>query len=126
MVSNDEQLLSRLAAVAALCPPLLALAQAARPDPVDARAPAPALRYPSAFADYKPWQEIKPGDWRAVNDTVAGASGGASGHAGHSVGSMKGMEMPAAPAPSASGSMLKKPAGGMPSHGGEHKHGGKP
>lgn len=106
---------SRLAPAAALCLPLLALAQAGRPDPADPKAAAPALRYQSVFADYKPWQDIKPGDWRAVNDNVRdGAAKGGDG---------AGQTMPAAapalaPAPKAS-------AAAMPAHGGRQMHGGR-
>jgi hypothetical protein len=32
------------------------------------------LRYESAFADYKPWQDIRPADWRRVNDAVREAA----------------------------------------------------
>ena len=102
----------RLAPVVALCLPRLALAQAGRPDPADTKAPAPALHYQSAFSDYKPWQDIKPGDWRVVNDNVrdAGAKGG--GHA-----------MPSAPPAAASAPAAKPPA---PMRGGHHMQGGKP
>ena len=106
--------LSRLAPAAALCLPLLALAQVGRPDPADARAPAPALRYPSAFADYKPWRETKPGDWRAVNDNVRQAGSKGGGHAGHQM-------SPASPA--AASAPPAKPA--APGHGGHPMHGGK-
>jgi hypothetical protein len=106
--------LFRLVPVAALCLPLLALAQAGRPDPADAKAPAPALRYRSAFADYKPWQESKPGDWRAVNDNVRQAGAKSNGHAGH--------QMSPAP-PSAASAPSAKPA--APAHGGQPTHGGK-
>jgi hypothetical protein len=104
----------RLAPVAALCLPLLALAQAGRPDPADAKAPASALRYPSAFADYKPWQETKPGDWRAVNDNVRQAGSKGGGHAGH--------QMSPAPPAAASAPAAKSPA---PAHSGHPTHGGK-
>lgn len=102
----------RLAPALALGLPLLALAQPARPDPADPRASAPPLHYQSAFADYKPWQHTKPGDWRAVNDNVrdAGAKGG--GHAGHAMpGAPAGASAPAAKASSAA-------------HGSHHQHGG--
>lgn len=61
-------------AVAALIglPPMAA----AQADPADPAAPAPVLEYRSAFSDYKPWQEIEPADWRAVNDTVRDAKPG--------------------------------------------------
>ncbi len=59
------------------CTPLLAMAQPVEP----ARRSAP-LRYTSAFADYKPFQDLEPGNWRALNDTVGAAAlklGGTSG-----------------------------------------------
>jgi hypothetical protein len=59
---------------------LTVLVSAAQTDPADATHPGPALRYDSAFSGYKPWQEIAPGNWRALNDAVAGT---AAGHAGH-------------------------------------------
>lgn len=92
--------------------PLLALAQPGRIDPADAKASAPPLRYQSAFADYKPWKDAQPGDWRAVNDNVRDASATGGGHGGHT--------MPGAPAagpvPAAKAS--------APAHGGHHPHGG--
>jgi len=79
--------LARLVQLAALCLPPLASAQPAqpaRPDPADPKAPAPALRHASAFADYKPWTDLKPGDWRSANDSLrdAAAKGGHAGHGG--------------------------------------------
>jgi hypothetical protein len=53
--------------------PLLGVAQV---DPADTGAIVPALVYRSAFSDYKPWQDIPPADWRAVNDTVRDAKPG--------------------------------------------------
>jgi hypothetical protein len=91
-----------LASAMALCAPLAALAQ-----------PAPPLTYRSAFADYKPWQDAKPGDWKALNDAV-GKSGG------HSMSMPMGAGTASPPASAAS-----KPA--MPGHGGHQMHmqGGK-
>ena len=112
----------RLAPAVALCLPLLASAQAGRTDPTDARAPAPPLRYISAFADYKPWQDIKPGDWRAVNDGVRNAAsqgGSPAGHAGHAAPASPA----AAPAPAQKASV---PAPATPGHAGHHGHGSKP
>jgi hypothetical protein len=108
----------RLVPAVALCAPLAALAQSGRADPTDALASAPALRYPSAFSDYKPWQELKPADWRAVNDQVRGAAATGGGHAGHN------MSMPMAPAASAPAPKASAPA--MPGHGGHRMQGGKP
>src|SRR4051812_45983312 len=102
-------LLFRLALGAALCLPLLAPAQALPGDPANAKAPAPALRYQSAFADYRPWQDLKAGDWRALNDNLAAAAPGREGgHAGHGA-------PPAAPDAKASAPM-------PPAHHGNHMH----
>jgi len=103
-----NNILSRLAPAVALCLPLVAVAQPGRADPAGSQASAPALRYQSAFVDYKPWQDAKPGDWRALNDALQGNAGD---HAGHSMPST-----PPAPAPKAS----------APAHGGHPMHGGKP
>ena len=111
-----NNLFLRLAPAVALCLPLLALAQAGRPDPADPKAPAPALRYQSAFADYKPWQDTKPGDWRAVNDNVRDAAAKGGGHAA---------PVPSAPPTPASAPPSKASAPAMPTHGGHHMHGGK-
>ena len=109
--------LHRLAPAVALCLPLLAFAQAQRGDPADPKASAPALRYSSAFADYKPWQDTPPGNWRAINDTVRDAAvQGAGAHAGHAT--------PAAAPAAASAPAASAPA--MKGHGGHHTHGGKP
>lgn len=107
---------SRLAPAAALCLPLLAMAQAGRSDPADAKTPAPALRYQSAFADYKPWQDAKPGDWRALNEALRDP-GAAGGHAGHAT--------PSAPVPAASAPAPKASQPTMPAHGHHHQHGGQ-
>src|SRR5262245_9596549 len=104
-----NKLSSRLAPVVALCLPLLALAQAARPDASDSKAAAPPLRYQSAFADYKPWQDANPGDWRALNDALQGTGAG-GGHAGHA--------MPPATAPKAAAVPAGKAS--APSHAGHH------
>ena len=109
-----KSLFSRLAPAVALGLPLLALAQAGRPDPADPKASAPALRYQSAFADYKPWRDTKPGDWRAVNDNVRQATAKSGGHVGHQM-------SPASPA--AASAPLAKPA--APAPGGHPTHGGK-
>ncbi len=97
-----------MAGALALAFPLFAQAQATS-------MPASALRYQSAFADYKPWQDIKPGNWRALNDVVRDAPGG-----------MAGMTVPvasaaAASAPAAAASATPKAS--------RHEHaapGGKP
>ena len=105
----------RLAPAMVLCLPLLAGAQQ-RPDTTTAKVAAPALGYQSVFADYKPWQDIKPGSWRQLNDNVAAASGG--GHAGHSMGGAASADAPA--------SASKPSAPPAPAHQGHQMHGGKP
>jgi hypothetical protein len=96
----------RLAPALVSCLPLVALAQPAGIDPAQPSASAAPLKYRSAFADYTPWQDIKQGDWRALNDGVKG-----SGMARH------GMSAPPATVASA-------PA--KPVHGGHQMPGGKP
>lgn len=70
----------------AACTPLMASAQAAGTEAPKATA---RLTYQSAFADYKPYKDVPLADWRAVNDTVAGAAAkpAAAGprHEGHAV-----------------------------------------
>jgi hypothetical protein len=61
---------ARRAPVMALGLLLIAPAQAGQADPPDPGASA-ALRYESAFVDYKPWQDLKPGRWRELNDALA-------------------------------------------------------
>ena len=77
--------------------PLMALAQA---NPADPGAAVPALGYQSAFADYKPWRDIKPADWRAVNDTVRDTKP-SGGHGGHGATPASGSPASATPAPAA-------------------------
>jgi hypothetical protein len=77
-----------------------ALAQGGTAPQPAASAPLP---YRSAFADYKPWQDTKAGDWRALNDAVKGES-----MSGMDMSNMKGMgdakdmpEMPGMSGPTA-------------------------
>lgn len=51
------------------CAPMLAIAQPAEPT-----RPAAQLKYTSAFADYRPFKDLEPGDWRALNDAVGAAA----------------------------------------------------
>ncbi len=64
-----KHLIQRVAPVLALC--LAALGPDATAAQAEASAP---LSYRSAFADYKPWQDTRLGDWRALNDAVKGDS----------------------------------------------------
>lgn len=80
----------------------IAVAQPAAPD---SAAP---LRYESAFADYKPWQDLRPADWRRVNEVVREAAAQGAGHGAHA-----GHAAPATPASAAS----------APARGGHANHG---
>lgn len=103
----------------ALSLPLVALAQStASTDPAKPGATVPQLQYRSAFADYKPYQDVKSGDWKAIND-AAGKSGG------HSMAMPMSTPMGSASAPSPSASAAPTPA--MPGHSGHQmpKQGGK-
>jgi len=111
-----NNLLYRLAPAVVLGLPALALAQQSG-NPRDTQAPVQALRYQSAFTDYKPWQDIKPGDWLQLNDNVRSGLGAAGGHAGH------GMANPASQAASAPSPV---PGASGPTHQGHQMHGGKP
>jgi hypothetical protein len=51
-----------------------------RPDPADPSAPGPALRYESAFEEYKDARDPKRIPWKDANDEV-GRLGGHKGHA---------------------------------------------
>jgi hypothetical protein len=73
------------------------------------------LKYRSAFADYKPWQDIKPGDWRALIDGLKG-----SGMAGHAMSA----PTPAKAAASAPAATASAPA--KSGHGSHQMPGGKP
>ncbi|MFY9509434.1 MAG: hypothetical protein WAQ05_00485 [Rubrivivax sp.] len=88
--------LSRLAPALALSLPLLAIAEQ-RADAAQAKGSATPLRYQSAFADYKPWQDVQPGNWRRLNDGLVPAAGRAGGHTTHGMG-----DAPPAPAAKAS------------------------
>jgi hypothetical protein len=107
-----NNLFRRFALSLVLCLPLATLAQ------IDAQPSADGaserqLLYRSAFADYTPWQDIKPGDWRALNNSLKRA-----GMAGHTMGSMAPVATPAA------GSAASAPV--IPSHAAHPMHGGKP
>ena len=104
--------LSRLAPALALCLPLLAVAQQ-RAEAPDAKSPATPLRYQSAFANYKPWQDIKPGHWRQLNDNlVAGSSGGHSMHGMGAAASAPAAQASAPAAPAPQGHQMHQMQGG--------------
>lgn len=107
-----NNLLSWLAPAVALSLPLLAIAQQSA-SPSDPKAAAPTLRYQSAFADYKPWQDVKPGNWQQLNDNVAPKPGASSGLAGHGS---------AQPAASAAPATAAAPAKKSPHQGGHEGH----
>lgn len=104
----------RAAPAVALGLALLASAHAEGSAPARPAAGDP-LHYHSAFADYKPWQDTGPGDWRALNDAVKDSSTAGMDMPGmHDMGTMKGMSGP----PGHDGSL---PAASPPAHAG-HRH----
>jgi hypothetical protein len=107
--------LNRLAAALALGLPLLAAAQG-RADPADPKAPAHALAHRSAIADYKPFQDITPGDWRRLNDAV--------GRAALKLGATTPESGPPPAASAASAPAAKMPLPRMPGHH-QHMQGGR-
>ncbi|MFZ6644779.1 hypothetical protein ACO0LO_03640 [Undibacterium sp. TJN25] len=46
-----------------------------RPDPLEARAPVPALQYQSSLQTYRPFADEEVGNWRAQNDAVGKIGG---------------------------------------------------
>ncbi|HLL17744.1 MAG TPA: hypothetical protein VK439_03085 [Rubrivivax sp.] len=117
-----------LAGAWALCLPPLVVAQTGNFDPSQARQPAAPLRYESAFANYKPWQETKPGDWRAINDALLKDAAQAGVQAGPAA-AMPVAKPSANPAPSTPGAKpAAKPASaasaGAAGSSRSHGHGG--
>lgn len=106
------------------CVPMLVLAQPA-PSSASPQPAAAPLKYSSAYADYKPFQELEPGSWRALNDAVAAAAAKPGG-AGAAHGQMPGMPAPKAGMPAHD--MKSMPAHDMKAMPGmQHpKQGGKP
>ena len=68
-----NNLIQRVAPALALCLAMLGPARAQGSAAPSATAGSP-LQYRSAFADYKPWRDIAPGNWRALNDALKGDS----------------------------------------------------
>ena len=137
-----NNLIQRVAPALALCLAMLGTARAQGSAAPSAAASAP-LQYRSAFADYKPWRDIAPGDWRALNDAVKGDSmsgtdmsdtqGGGGAKAMSPAPGTREMPMPAASAPAHSGHAHARaktapmPAmPGMGAHEGHDMKGGHP
>ena len=99
-----------------MCLPLGVLVQPAGSQTEVSNAVAPTPRYKSVFSDYKPWQDIQPGNWRQLNDALAAAPAGQAGaHAGHAMTAASG----GTPAPAPAGPSATP-------HGGHSMHEGKP
>jgi hypothetical protein len=98
----------RCTAVAALVFATAATAQPRVPEPAQANAPTPVLRYQSAFNGYRALGDDAVGNWRAVNDRVREAAAKGT-HAGHSAPTPAGASPPATPSQPA-------PAGVPPHH----------
>ncbi len=113
MTSKMKHLIQRAAPVLALCVVALRPAFAQAPTPAHAAASA-SLPYRSAFAEYKPWQDAKPGDWRALNEAVRGASMTGMDMSGmKGMGDMKGMS----DMPGMTGTAAHQPAASAVGHG---------
>jgi hypothetical protein len=112
------------ALASSLAPFVSALAGSADSTPAAASA---LLQFRSAFADYKPWQDIKPGTWRALNDALQRGETGGTG-AMHDMGSMH--DMPTmhghSPSPIPAASAPASAPDSEAAHSGHHTHGGNP
>ena len=91
-------------------------AQAATADPAGPASTGGPPRYESAFSDYKPWQDIATGNWRALNDALVTAPAGHGGQ-GAAPATAGQAQTPAKPVPA-----QQAPAAG---HGAHHMHGGQ-
>ena len=47
------------------------MGNAAQPDPMDANAEVPAVKYRPAFVDYRGYREAKIGEWRQLNNAAS-------------------------------------------------------
>ena len=74
--------LQAMACAIAFAMPQFAAAQADPQTPGAATATSP-LHLPSAFADYKPYEDVPLADWRQVNETVRRSAEKGEDHAGH-------------------------------------------
>jgi hypothetical protein len=72
---------------------------AARPDPADPKAAAPARPYESSFKDYRPYVDPEVARWRQSNEEM----GRLGGHAGHVQQAPDAAGKPAVKAPAHSG-----------------------
>ena len=111
--------LQTMACAIALAMPQLVAAQAAPVTPTATPA-ASQLQFPSAFADYKPYEDVPVANWRLVNETVKKAAEKAGGHAGH--GSQE-SSAPEAKDPAATSAASPAPREQPMGHG---MHGGRP
>ena len=93
---------------------------AAQPAATDSPPAAQGLRYDSAFADYKAWQDLRPAEWRKVNDTVREAAPQGGGHGAHASPAASAPRPASGPSPSPS----KPSTTPVPAHGAHGHHGG--
>ena len=121
-IRETMKTLQTMACAIAFAMPQLVAAQAAS-EKAAASTAASRLPYESAFADYKPYEDVPVADWREVNETVKKAAEKGGGHAGHGS-----QEPPAAEdkAPTASNAPLPAPREEHTGHTGHSMHGGRP
>jgi hypothetical protein len=100
---------------------VLAFAGASQAAPAASAAPTTVSglpTYESAFSDYKPWQDLKPGNWRALNDALVAGAPGQGGLGTAAAATTAGQATNSAqPAPA-----QKAPGAGHDAH---HMHGGR-
>jgi len=78
------------------------------------------LPFQSAFADYKPYEDVPVADWREVNETVKKAAEKGDGHAGH------GSQEPPADEDKAPAAASGPSPAAREGHTGHSMHGGRP
>jgi hypothetical protein len=101
-----------ISSAVAICGLATAVAANAQPrvdDPAAPGAPAPTLRYQSAFAGYKPLGEANVGKWREVNDRVRDAAAASRPQGPATSGAVPPAQGPSAAPPAAHGHHGGKP-----------------
>lgn len=107
MIRKTMKTHQTMACAIAFAMPQFATAQAA-PEMPAASTAASQLHFPSAFADYKPYEDVPLADWRQVNEIVrrsaekgSGKGGGHDGHGSQEPAATRGEDAAASSAPSA-------------------------
>ena len=118
-IRETMKTLQTMACAIAFAMPQLVAAQAA-PETPAAETAGSQLPFQSAFADYKPYEDVPVADWREVNETVKKAAEKGGGHAGH------GSQEPPAAKGTAPATVSAPPPSRSEDHSGHSMHGGRP